>query len=93
MEDSKEYAKKHRDNFYHEVISGKNVDGEKEAIFMAGSPGAGKTEVATELVSFYQNMCLIDADRFREGFLDIMVQILINFNLEHLGWLVMYLKE
>ena len=68
MEDSKEYAKKHRDNFYSQVVSGKNLREEKVAIFMAGSPGAGKTEVATELASFYQNMCIIDADKFRESF-------------------------
>jgi predicted ABC-type ATPase len=68
MEDSREYAKKHRDTFYYSVISNKIVSDEKNAIFMAGSPGAGKTEVANELVSFYQNMCLIDADKFREEF-------------------------
>jgi predicted ABC-type ATPase len=68
MIDSKEYAKKNRDKFYHQVINGKNVSKNKIAIFMAGSPGAGKTEVATELISFYQNICLIDADNFREGF-------------------------
>ncbi|MDR0912033.1 MAG: zeta toxin family protein [Methanobrevibacter sp.] len=68
MEDSKEYAKKHLNTFYNKVIENKKILDEKEAIFMAGSPGAGKTEVATELVSFYPNMCLIDADEFRKGF-------------------------
>ena len=86
MEDSKEYAKKHREDFYYQVISGIEIMDEKEAIFMAGSPGVGKTEVASELISFYQNMCLIDADKFRESFPGvIMVQILMNFNQEHLG--------
>ena len=68
MEDSREYAKKHRDKFYHDVTYAKTIKDEKEAIFMAGSPGAGKTEVANEIVSFYKNICIIDADNFRQGF-------------------------
>ena len=66
--DSRAYAKEHQDDFYAQVISGKHIGQTKDAIFMAGSPGAGKTEVATELLSFYQNMVVIDADLFREGF-------------------------
>ena len=66
--DSREYAKEHKDDFYSHVIADKHIGSTKDAIFMAGSPGAGKTEVATELLSFYQNMVIIDADRFREGF-------------------------
>ena len=66
--DSREYAKEHKYDFYSHVIAGKHIGSTKDAIFMAGSPGAGKTEVATELLSFYHNMVIIDADRFREGF-------------------------
>jgi len=68
MDNSKEYAKKHRDEFYNHVITGKAIPEDKYACFMAGTPGAGKTEVANELLSFYKNTCLIDADIFREEF-------------------------
>ena len=37
----------------------------KTAIFMAGSPGAGKTEAAQTLTVLNSNLCVIDADKFR----------------------------
>lgn len=41
---------------------------ERAAIFMAGTPGAGKTEVATSLAELYEDTVLIDADDFRTQF-------------------------
>ncbi|WP_341472813.1 zeta toxin family protein [Periweissella cryptocerci] len=38
------------------------------AVFMAGTPGAGKTEVATALSELYVNIIRIDADEFRAEF-------------------------
>ena len=43
-------------------------DDEKDAIFMAGSPGAGKSEVALGLVNSYHKHLIIDADEFRLQF-------------------------
>jgi dephospho-CoA kinase len=59
---------------------------------MNGSPGSGKTEVANELVSFYQNICIIDADCFREGF-GYNGTNHISSSQVHLGWWRMCLKE
>ncbi|WP_195514381.1 zeta toxin family protein [Enterococcus sp. 1001283B150225_161107_E12] len=41
---------------------------QKEAIFMAGTPGAGKTEVAISLLELSEDICRIDADIFRAKF-------------------------
>ena len=41
-----------------------------DAVFMAGSPGAGKTEVALGLAENYSNHMVIDADAFRVQFPD-----------------------
>ena len=47
---------------------GQFFDDEKDAIFMAGSPGAGKSEVALGLVNSYHKHLIIDADEFRLQF-------------------------
>ncbi|WP_460018031.1 zeta toxin family protein [Lactovum odontotermitis] len=65
-----EYAKTNKDKFINEIIRGKSPDPEKDAVFMAGSPGAGKTEVASGLAENYDNHVVIDADAFREKFPD-----------------------
>ncbi len=52
---------------------------------MAGTPGAGKTEVATSLLELSEDICRIDADVFRAKFQDIMVVIPLIFNAGHLG--------
>ncbi|EHJ53103.1 zeta toxin family protein [Streptococcus macacae] len=65
-----EYAKSHKETFINDIIQGKVPDGEKDAVFMAGSPGAGKTEVALGLAENYDNHVIIDADAFRSKFPD-----------------------
>ena len=63
-----EYAKCNKDKFIGDIISGKIANTGKDAIFMAGSPGAGKTEVASGLSDRYSNYVVIDADYFRAQF-------------------------
>ena len=41
---------------------------EPDAVFMAGIPGAGKTEVALGLANRYKNHIVIDTDAFRIQF-------------------------
>lgn len=65
IDESIEYAKEHKKNFLKQIVSGKQIMTDKVAIFMAGSPGAGKTEVATSIEELSPNLCLIDADAFR----------------------------
>lgn len=66
--DSLAYAKRHKKDFTKNVISGKSIVPDKNAIFMAGSPGAGKTEVASSIAMLDKNLCVIDADIFRSQF-------------------------
>lgn len=66
--DSLDYAKKYKKDFTKNVISGKSIVSDKNAIFMAGSPGAGKTEFATGIALLDKNLCIIDADIFRSQF-------------------------
>ena len=61
------YAKAHKQNFVKRVVADKIMVPDKVAIFMAGSPGAGKTEVATALAELSDNLCIIDADDFQKG--------------------------
>jgi len=63
-----EYAKLNKDKFIEAIIEDKIPDDEKDAVFMAGSPGAGKTEVALGLAENYDNHVVIDADYFRTQF-------------------------
>ena len=64
------YAKAHKQNFVKRIVADKIMVPDKVAIFMAGSPGAGKTEVATALAELSDNLCIIDADEFRSQFPD-----------------------
>lgn len=48
-DDSLQYAKENKKEIISSVIDGKEKEEEKTAIFMAGSPGAGKTEAAQTL--------------------------------------------
>lgn len=71
MEDkSLVYAKEHKREFLNQLIADKDVRPIKDAIFMAGSPGAGKTEVAEALSMLISNLVVIDADDFRSKFPD-----------------------
>lgn len=65
-----DYAKIHKDEFINKIIRDKEVYTGKNVIFMAGSPGAGKTELAITLSKNYKNMVIIDADYFRTQFPD-----------------------
>ncbi|MEY8462924.1 zeta toxin family protein [Streptococcus merionis] len=64
------YAKENKRSFLQSIISGKRAGSFKEAIFMAGSPGAGKTEVAEGFLQLNSNLVIIDADQFRSQFPD-----------------------
>ena len=68
MDDSVSFAKSHKKEFIAKVVDGQIPAAKKTAIFMAGSPGAGKTEVATALEEMLSNICMIDADVFRSQF-------------------------
>lgn len=68
MDDSVSFAKSHKKEFIAKVVDGQVPAAKKTAIFMEGSPGAGKTEVATALEEMLSNICMIDADVFRSQF-------------------------
>lgn len=71
MEDrSIEFAKENKKQFLERLVEGVTPEepGKKIAVFMAGSPGAGKTEVATGLAEIFKNVVIIDADVFRSCF-------------------------
>ncbi|MFT0189772.1 zeta toxin family protein [Candidatus Enterococcus avicola] len=65
-----EYAKANKDKFISHIIKGKSPEVGRDAVFMAGSPGAGKSEVAMGLAENYDNHVIIDADYFRTQFPD-----------------------
>lgn len=70
---SLQYAKENKKVLIFSITEGKEVEEEKTAIFMTGSPGAGKTEAgkteaAQTLMALNDNLCVIDADKFRELF-------------------------
>ncbi|GMG67838.1 zeta toxin family protein [Tetragenococcus halophilus] len=64
------YVKAHKNEFLKKLVEDKYPaeTGKKTAIFMAGSPGAGKSEVASSLAVMLENVCIIDADIFRTYF-------------------------
>ena len=68
MDSNLEYAQNRLEEFISELIHDSFPSEELDAVFMAGSPGAGKTEVALGLSENYDNHILIDADAFRIQF-------------------------
>lgn len=78
-----EYAKANKDKFISCIIEGKSPEAGRDAVFMAGSPGAGKSEVAIGLAENYDNHVIIDADFFVHNFLITMGKILA-FSKKHL---------
>lgn len=82
-----EYAKINEHKFIQKIIGGKEPQSKKEAVFMAGSPGAGKTEFVSILSSNYEQYVIIDADRFRLLFPDYNGENSILFQ-QACGWLV-----
>lgn len=65
---SLQYAKENKKVLISSITDGKEKEEEKTAIFMAGTPGAGKTEATQTLTALNSNLCVIDADKFRELF-------------------------
>lgn len=65
-----EYAKIHKDKFISDIIENKKISLDKTAVFMAGSPGSGKSEIASSISSMYSDYVIIDADHFRSKFPD-----------------------
>lgn len=65
-----DYARTHRNRIVAEAISKFTPDpsGPPVSIFMAGSPGAGKTEVSKRLLEDTDGVLRIDADELRECF-------------------------
>lgn len=69
MLDSLQYAKEHKKEFLNRILKNQKLPRRKAAIFMAGAPGAGKTEMASMLArTFGPTFVKIDADSFREYF-------------------------
>ena len=68
MDQNLEYAQNRVEEFISELIHDSVPSEEPDAVFMAGSPGAGKTEVALGLANRYKNHIVIDADAFRIQF-------------------------
>lgn len=62
------FAKKNKKEITRELVMNKEQEVIKTAIFMAGSPGAGKTEVVQTLIPMNNNLVVIDADQFRKKF-------------------------
>ncbi|KFJ03545.1 MULTISPECIES: zeta toxin family protein [Bifidobacterium] len=71
IEEAREFAKRNPRIFIDMAIdeAKSSVAGSKLAIFMAGTPGSGKTEYAEELAGlFNKRPVMINADLFREKF-------------------------
>ncbi|VDG24296.1 zeta toxin family protein [Lactiplantibacillus mudanjiangensis] len=68
MDSSIQYAKENKKEFLARVIDGNKQESKKTAIFMAGAPGSGKTEVVDASRQLLLNLCDIDADLFRSDF-------------------------
>lgn len=62
------YAKKNKKIIINKLLSDKKAIKDKTAVFMASSPGAGKTEAIQTLVALYPQLFTIDADFFRTQF-------------------------
>ncbi|MEY8537856.1 zeta toxin family protein [Lactococcus muris] len=63
-----DYAKTHKNQLISDIVANKKRLEDKTAVFMAGSPGAGKSEVAASVASIYPDYVVIDADYFRSKF-------------------------
>ena len=63
-----QYAKDHRREIVADVTAGFTARDNPISIFMAGSPGAGKTEASKQFLVNFKNVLRIDADELRERF-------------------------
>lgn len=66
MDDLRKYVRKNKQRFIDCAFTGKNAIDPKMAIFMAGSPGSGKSESAKALAELTSDLVIIDADIYRE---------------------------
>ena len=66
--DAEAFMRAHRSRLAAELTDTSRYPGEDEpvAVFMAGSPGAGKTETSKALLEDYPNILRIDPDEFRD---------------------------
>ncbi|MCT3284465.1 zeta toxin family protein [Lactiplantibacillus pentosus] len=67
-DESLSYAKQHKLDFWEMLVKDSPVNQRQKAIFMAGTPGAGKTEVAEEFAKLGTGLVRLDADWFRQYF-------------------------
>ena len=69
IDEAVRWAKANRKGFAKTVTLTEMFPGEKNpvAVFMAGSPGAGKTEASKALVSELGSFLRIDPDEFRQA--------------------------
>ncbi|MFK4899220.1 zeta toxin family protein [Lactococcus petauri] len=65
-----QYAQIHKDELIFGTTANKKISLDKTAVFMAGSPGSGKSEIASSISSMYPDYVIIDADYFRSKFPD-----------------------
>ena len=63
-----QYAKDNRKEIVEKQLAGLESTENLLSIFMAGSPGAGKTETSKELIKDVGNLLRIDADELRKEF-------------------------
>lgn len=86
-DDYLKYAQENVHQFISDLIGDKKPSARRDAIFMAGSPGAGKTELAESLKDSYDNLIIIDADYFRTKFGDYTGENSSHFQ-KATSWLV-----
>lgn len=66
-ESALEFVKKNKQTFISHVVDSSEPSDQPVAVFMAGTPGAGKTEIARNIMSLFEPVpSRIDADDFRE---------------------------
>ncbi|WP_423905833.1 zeta toxin family protein [Candidatus Spongiihabitans sp.] len=65
-----QYAKENHKTIVAQITEGFHLETNPVSIFMAGSPGAGKTETSMRLLKNIDNMLRIDADELRNHFHD-----------------------
>ena len=60
------YVRSHKSVFINHVLKGASAQKDPVAVFMAGTPGAGKSEVARSITDLFETEpVIIDADEFR----------------------------
>jgi dephospho-CoA kinase len=73
-----DYARMHKDKFISDITKNKKISLDKTAVFMAGSPGSGKSEIASSISSMYPDYVIIDADYFRSKFPEVELNVVLK---------------